>query len=99
MCARTYEGMLRLQPNLRSFGPDARLLSRALNGMPGHGRETNTASWNHMRLSIPQLAIWSVRLFISSATIWRIQRQSTPELLTDGLEDSALSIDLSQPRS
>jgi len=50
----TYEGLLKLQPNQRPF-----VLTRAAYAGTQRYAATwtgdNTASWNHMRLSVPQL--------------------------------------------
>ncbi len=78
----TYEGMLRLEPNLRPF-----VLTRA--GFAGTERYAatwtgdNSATWDHMRISIPQLANLGVSGYsFAGADIGGFNGSPTPELLT-----------------
>jgi alpha-glucosidase len=82
----TYEGMLRLQPNLRPF-----VLTRAAFAGTERYAATwsgdNTASWNHMRLSIPQLANLGVSGYsFVGDDIGGFNGSPTPELLTRWME-------------
>lgn len=78
----TYDGMLQLQPNLRPF-----VLTRA--AFAGTQRYSatwtgdNTASWNHMRISIPQMANLGISGYaFIGADIGGFNGSPTPELLT-----------------
>jgi alpha-glucosidase len=82
----TYEGLLRLQPNVRPF-----VLTRAAYAGAQRYAATwtgdNTASWNHMRLSVPQL----INLGLSGYAfvgddIGGFNGSPTPELLTRWME-------------
>jgi alpha-glucosidase len=82
----TYEGMLKLRPNERPF-----VLTRA--AYAGAQRYAaswsgdNTASWNHMRLSIPQLTNLGLSgyAFVGD-DIGGFNGSPTPELLTRWME-------------
>ena len=87
----TYEGMLRLQPNLRPF-----VLTRAAFAGTERYAATwtgdNTASWNHMRISIPQLANLGVSGYaFVGADIGGFNGSPTPELLTRWMELGAFN--------
>ena len=82
----TYEGLLRLQPDVRPF-----VLTRAAYAGAQRYAATwtgdNTASWNHMRLSVPQL----INLGLSGYAfvgddIGGFNGSPTPELLTRWME-------------
>jgi len=82
----TYEGLLKLQPNVRPF-----VLTRAAYAGAQRYAATwtgdNTASWNHMRLSVPQL----INLGLSGYAfvgddIGGFNGSPTPELLTRWME-------------
>ena len=82
----TYDGMLQLQPNLRPF-----VLTRA--AFAGTQRYSatwtgdNTASWNHMRISIPQMANLGISGYaFIGADIGGFNGSPTPELLTRWME-------------
>jgi alpha-glucosidase len=82
----TYEGLLKLQPDVRPF-----VLTRAAYAGAQRYAATwtgdNTASWNHMRLSVPQL----INLGLSGYAfvgddIGGFNGSPTPELLTRWME-------------
>jgi alpha-glucosidase len=82
----TYEGLLRLQPDQRPF-----VLTRAAYAGTQRYAATwsgdNTASWNHMRLSIPQLANLGLSgyAFVGD-DIGGFNGSPSPELLTRWME-------------
>ena len=87
----TYEGLLRLQPNLRPF-----VLTRAAFAGTERYAATwtgdNSATWNHMRISVPQL----INLGLSGyafvgADIGGFSGNPTPELLTRWMELGAFN--------
>jgi alpha-glucosidase len=87
----TYEGMLRLQPDLRPF-----VLTRAAYAGSQRYAATwtgdNSATWNHMRISVPQL----INLGLSGysfvgADIGGFNGSPTPELLTRWMELGAFN--------
>ncbi len=87
----TYEGLLKLQPNVRPF-----VLTRAAYAGAQRYAATwtgdNTASWNHMRLSVPQL----INLGLSGYAfvgddIGGFNGSPTPELLTRWMELGAFN--------
>ena len=87
----TYEGMLRLTPNVRPF-----VLTRAAYAGTQRYAATwtgdNTASWNHMRLSIPQMANLGVSGYsFIGADIGGFNGSPTPELLTRWMELGAFN--------
>jgi alpha-glucosidase len=87
----TYEGMLRLQPNLRPF-----VLTRAAFAGTERYAATwtgdNSATWNHMRISIPQLANLGVSGYaFVGADIGGFNGSPTPELLTRWMELGAFN--------
>ncbi len=87
----TYEGMLRLEPNVRPF-----VLTRAAYAGTQRYAATwtgdNTASWNHLRLSIPQLANLGVSGYaFVGADIGGFNGSPTPELLTRWMELGAFN--------
>jgi len=87
----TYEGMLKLEPNLRPF-----VLTRAAYAGTQRYAATwtgdNTASWNHLRLSIPQLANLGVSGYaFVGADIGGFNGSPTPELLTRWMELGAFN--------
>ncbi len=87
----TYEGMLKLKPNLRPF-----VLTRAAYAGTQRYAATwtgdNTASWNHLRLSIPQLANLGVSGYaFVGADIGGFNGSPTPELLTRWMELGAFN--------
>jgi len=82
----TYEGLLKLQPDLRPF-----VLTRAAYAGTQRYASTwtgdNTASWNHMRLSVPQLLNLSLSGFaFVGDDIGGFNGSPTPELLTRWME-------------
>jgi len=82
----TYEGLLKLQPDQRPF-----VLTRAAYAGAQRYAATwtgdNTASWNHMRLSIPQLANLGMSGFaFVGDDIGGFNGSPTPELLTRWME-------------
>jgi alpha-glucosidase len=87
----TYEGMLRLQPNQRPF-----VLTRAAFAGTERYAATwtgdNSATWNHMRISIPQLANLGVSGYaFVGADIGGFNGSPTPELLTRWMELGAFN--------
>jgi alpha-glucosidase len=87
----TYEGLLKLQPSVRPF-----VLTRAAYAGAQRYAATwtgdNTASWNHMRLSVPQL----INLGLSGYAfvgddIGGFNGSPTPELLTRWMELGAFN--------
>jgi len=87
----TYEGMLRLSPDQRPF-----VLTRAAYAGTQRYAATwtgdNTASWNHMRLSIPQMANLGVSGYsFIGADIGGFNGSPTPELLTRWMELGAFN--------
>ena len=82
----TYEGLLKLQPDQRPF-----VLTRAAYAGAQRYAATwtgdNTASWNHLRLSIPQLANLGLSgyAFVGD-DIGGFNGSPTPELLTRWME-------------
>ena len=82
----TYEGLLKLQPDIRPF-----VLTRAAYAGAQRYAATwtgdNTASWNHMRLSIPQLTNLGLSgyAFVGD-DIGGFNGNPTPELLTRWME-------------
>ncbi len=87
----TYEGLLRLKPDLRPF-----VLTRAAYAGAQRYAATwtgdNSATWNHMRISLPQL----VNLGLSGygfvgADIGGFNGSPTPELLTRWMELGAFN--------
>ena len=87
----TYEGMLRLQPNLRPF-----VLTRAAYAGTERYAATwtgdNSATWNHMRISVPQLANLGVSGYsFVGADIGGFNGSPTPELLTRWMELGAFN--------
>lgn len=87
----TYEGLLRLKPDERPF-----VLTRA--GYAGTQRYAstwtgdNTASWNHMRISLPQLLNLGLSGFsFVGADIGGFNGSPTPELLTRWMEIGAFN--------
>jgi alpha-glucosidase len=87
----TYEGMLRLAPNSRPF-----VLTRAAYAGTQRYAATwtgdNTASWNHMRLSVPQLANLGVSGYsFVGDDIGGFNGSPTPELLTRWMELGAFN--------
>jgi alpha-glucosidase len=87
----TYEGMLRLQPNLRPF-----VLTRAAYAGTERYAATwtgdNSATWNHLRISIPQLANLGVSGYaFVGADIGGFNGSPTPELLTRWMELGAFN--------
>jgi alpha-glucosidase len=87
----TYEGLLRLQPNLRPF-----VLTRAAFAGTQRYAATwtgdNSATWNHMRLSIPQLLNLGLSGYaFVGADIGGFNGSPTPELLTRWMELGAFN--------
>ncbi len=87
----TYDGMLKLQPNLRPF-----VLTRAAYAGTERYAATwtgdNSATWNHMRLSIPQMANLGVSGYaFIGADIGGFNGSPTPELLTRWMELGAFN--------
>jgi alpha-glucosidase len=87
----TYEGLLKLQPDLRPF-----VLTRAAYAGTQRYAATwtgdNTASWNHMRLSVPQLMNLSLSGFaFVGDDIGGFNGSPTPELLTRWMELGAFN--------
>jgi alpha-glucosidase len=87
----TYDGMLRLEPNLRPF-----VLTRAAYAGAQRYASTwtgdNTASWNHMRLSVPQIINLGLSGFaMNGADIGGFNGSPTPELLTRWMELGAFN--------
>ena len=87
----TYEGLLRLQPDERPF-----VLTRA--GFAGTQRYAstwtgdNSATWNHMRLSVPQLLNLGLSgIPFVGADIGGFNGSPTPELLTRWMELGAFN--------
>ena len=82
----TYDSMLKLQPNLRPF-----VLTRAAYAGTQRYAATwtgdNTASWNHMRLSVPQIINLGLSGFaFTGDDIGGFNGSPTPELLTRWME-------------
>jgi len=82
----TYEGLLKLQPNVRPF-----VLTRAAYAGAQRYAATwtgdNTASWNHMRLSVPQLINLGLSGYaFAGDDIGGFNGSPTPELLTRWME-------------
>ncbi len=82
----TYEGLLKLQPNVRPF-----VLTRAAYAGAQRYAATwtgdNTASWNHMRLSVPQMINLGLSGFaFVGDDIGGFNGSPTPELLTRWME-------------
>ena len=82
----TYEGLLKLQPDIRPF-----VLTRAAYAGAQRYAATwtgdNTASWNHMRLSIAQLTNLGLSGFaFVGDDIGGFNGSATPELLTRWME-------------
>jgi alpha-glucosidase len=82
----TYEGLLKLRPNVRPF-----VLTRA--GFAGAQRYAatwtgdNTSSYNHMRISVPNLLSLGISGYpLVGDDIGGYDRSPTPELLTRWLE-------------
>jgi alpha-glucosidase len=87
----TYEGMLKLEPDLRPF-----VLTRAAYAGTQRYASTwtgdNTASWNHLRLSVPQLLNLGLSGFaLAGADIGGFNGSPTPELLTRWTEVAAFN--------
>jgi alpha-glucosidase len=87
----TYDGMLKLQPDLRPF-----VLTRAAYAGAQRYASTwtgdNTASWNHMRLSVPQIINLGLSGFaFNGADIGGFNGSPTPELLTRWMELGAFN--------
>lgn len=87
----TYEGMLKLEPNLRPF-----VLTRAAYAGTQRYASTwtgdNTATWNHLRISIPQLANLGISGYsFVGADIGGFNGSPTPELLTRWMELGAFN--------
>ncbi|HWZ82421.1 MAG TPA: glycoside hydrolase family 31 protein [Terriglobales bacterium] len=87
----TYEGMLRLTPDVRPF-----VLTRAAYAGTQRYAATwtgdNTASWNHLRLSIPQMANLGLSGYsFVGADIGGFNGSPTPELLTRWMELGAFN--------
>jgi alpha-glucosidase len=87
----TYDGMLKLEPNLRPF-----VLTRAAYAGAQRYASTwtgdNTASWNHMRLSVPQIINLGLSGFaMNGADIGGFNGSPTPELLTRWMELGAFN--------
>jgi alpha-glucosidase len=87
----TYEGMLRLEPNVRPF-----VLTRAAFAGAERYAATwtgdNSSTWNHMRISIPQLLNLGVSgyAFVGD-DIGGFNGSPTPELLTRWMELGAFN--------
>jgi alpha-glucosidase len=82
----TYEGLLRLQPNLRPF-----VLTRATYAGGQRYASTwtgdNSSTWNHMRLSTPMLLNLGLSGFaMAGADVGGFIGTPTPELLTRWIE-------------
>src|SRR5882762_8162887 len=82
----TYEGLLKLQPNVRPF-----VLTRAAYAGAQRYAATwtgdNTASWNHMRLSVPQLINLGLSGYaFAGDDMGGFNGSPTPELLTRWME-------------
>jgi alpha-glucosidase len=82
----TYEGMLRLQPDVRPF-----VLTRAAYAGTERYAATwtgdNSATWNHMRISLPQLMNLGLSGYgFVGADIGGFNGNPTPELLTRWME-------------
>ena len=87
----TYEGLLKLQPNVRPF-----VLTRAAYAGAQRYAATwtgdNTASWNHMRLSVPQLINLGLSgYWFVGDDIGGFNGSPTPELLTRWMELGAFN--------
>jgi len=87
----TYEGLLRLEPNVRPF-----VLTRAAFAGTERYAATwtgdNSATWNHMRISIPQLLNLGISGFaFAGDDIGGFNGSPTPELLTRWMELGAFN--------
>jgi alpha-glucosidase len=87
----TYEGLLKLQPDLRPF-----VLTRAAYSGTQRYAATwtgdNSATWNHMRLSVPQLINLGLSGFaFVGDDIGGFNGSPTPELLTRWMELGAFN--------
>ncbi len=87
----TYEGLLRLQPDVRPF-----VLTRAAYAGTQRYASTwsgdNSATWNHLRISIPQLLNLSLSGFaFVGDDIGGFNGSPTPELLTRWMELGAFN--------
>ena len=87
----TYEGMLQLQPNIRPF-----VLTRAAFAGAERYASTwtgdNSSTWNHMRISIPQLLNLGLSGYaFAGADIGGFNGSPTPELLTRWMELGAFN--------
>ncbi len=87
----TYEGLLRLQPDLRPF-----VLTRAAYAGAERYAATwtgdNSATWNHLRISVPQLLNLGLSGYaFVGADIGGFNGSPTPELLTRWMELGAFN--------
>lgn len=87
----TYQGLLRLQPDLRPF-----VLTRAAYAGAQRYAATwtgdNSAMWNHMRISIPQILNLGLSGFsFAGADVGGFRGSPTPELLTRWMELGAFN--------
>jgi alpha-glucosidase len=87
----TYEGLLRLQPDLRPF-----VLTRAAYAGAQRYAATwtgdNSSMWNHMRISIPQILNLGLSGFaFAGADVGGFRGSPTPELLTRWMELGAFN--------
>lgn len=87
----TYEGLLRLEPNIRPF-----VLTRAAFAGTQRYAATwtgdNSATWNHMRISVPQLLNLGISGFaFAGDDIGGFNGSPTPELLTRWMELGAFN--------
>jgi alpha-glucosidase len=87
----TYEGLLQLQPDLRPF-----VLTRAAYAGAERYAATwtgdNSATWNHMRISVPQLLNLGLSGYaFIGADIGGFNGNPTPELLTRWMELGAFN--------
>ena len=88
----TYEGLLRLQPDIRPF-----VLTRAAYAGAQRYAATwtgdNSSTWNHMRISIPQLLNLGLSGYtFSGDDIGGFAGSPTPELLTRWMELGAFNV-------
>ena len=85
----TYEGLLKLQPNVRPF-----VLTRASYAGGQRYAATwtgdNSSTWNHLRMTVPQLENLGLSGFaMSGADVGGFAGSPSPELLTKWLEVAA----------
>lgn len=87
----TYEGLLRLQPDIRPF-----VLTRAAYAAAHRYASTwtgdNSSTWNHMRISIPQILNLGLSGFgLNGADVGGFRGSPPPDLLTRWMELGAFT--------